>query len=186
MMRSSIVLLAAFATPAFAAGDKPFFSLGNTDFIVTIAFLLFIGVLVYFKVPQLLGGMLDKRAAGIQSELDEARKLREEAQTVLASYERKAREVEEQSKQIIEHAKTEALEAADQAKKDIEASIGRRLQAAEDKIASAEAAALKEVRDRAADIAVGAAAEVLTKQMDEAQSASLIDDAIATVDAKLH
>ena len=112
-------LLAVLATPAFAA-KGPFFSLGNTDFVVLIAFIVFIGVLIYFGVPGMLTGMLDKRADGIQAELDEARKIREEAQTVLASYERKAREVETQAAQIVEHAKTEARLAADQAKADIE------------------------------------------------------------------
>ena len=96
-MRNLATLLAlTAATPAFAASG-PFFSLGNTDFVVLLAFLLFIGVLVYFKVPGLLAGMLDKRAEGIQSELDEARALREEAQTILASYERKQKDVQEQA-----------------------------------------------------------------------------------------
>lgn len=185
-MRKLTLAFVLLATPALAAGNKPFFSLANTDFVVTIAFLLFVGVLFYYGVPGKLGGMLDKRAADIQSELDEARRLREEAQTVLASYERKAREVEDQAKQIVEHAKIEAREAAEQAKLDIEASIARRLQGAEDRIASAEAAALRDVRDRATDIAVAAAAEILSGQMTDAQNASLIDDAIATVDAKLH
>jgi F-type H+-transporting ATPase subunit b len=70
-------------TPAMAASG-PFFSLGNTDFVVLISFLLFIGVLVYFKVPAMLTGKLDDRAATIQSNLNEARALREEAQTILA------------------------------------------------------------------------------------------------------
>ena len=77
MKHFAIPLLALAAGPAFAAGDKPFFSLANTDFVVLISFLLFIGVLVYLKVPGLLGGLLDKRAAGIQAEIDEARALRE-------------------------------------------------------------------------------------------------------------
>lgn len=163
-----------------------FYKLSNTDFIVLIAFLLFIGVLVYLKVPALLAGLLDKRADGIRAELDEARKLREEAQSVLASYERKAREVEAQATQIVEHAKAEARAAADQAKVDIETSIARRLQAAEDRIASAEAGALRDVKDRAAEVAVAVAAEMMASQMDAGQSDSLIDEAIKTVDAKLH
>lgn len=185
-MRIMTVALMAFASPALAAEGKPFFSLANTDFIVSIAFLLFIGVLVYFKVPSMLAGMLDKRADTIRDELDEARKLREEAQTVLATYERKAREVQGQADQIVEHAKAEAKAAAEQAKKDIEASIERRLQAATDKIASAEAGALKEVRDRATEIAIAAASEVIAKQMGAAERDRLVDEAIATVDAKLH
>jgi len=173
------------ASPAFAASG-PFFSLGNTDFIVTLAFLLFIAVLFYFKVPGLLAGMLDKRAEGIQSELDEARALREEAQTILASYERKQKEVQEQAERIVAQAKEEAQAAAEQAKEDLKTSIARRLAAAEDQIASAEASAVKEVRDQAIVIAVGAANEVIAKGMSAADGNKLIDAAIAEVDAKLH
>lgn len=184
-MRSLSLTFALMATPALAA-EKPFFSLANTDFIVLLGFLLFIGILIYFKVPGMITGLLDKRAEDIRAELDEARKLREEAQTVLASYERKQREVQSQADEIVAHARDEAALAAEQAKADIAASIERRLQAAEDRIASAQASALRDVRDSATEIAMAAAAEVIGKQMDAARADSLIDDAIATVDAKLH
>jgi F-type H+-transporting ATPase subunit b len=178
------------ATPALAASKNPFsaefYSLKNTDFVVLISFLLFIGVLLYFKVPALLTGLLDKRADDIRGELDEARRLREEAQSVLASYERKAREVEGQAAQIVERAKSEAEEAAKQARLDIDASIERRLKAAEDRIASAEASALRSVRDQATDVAVAAAAQLLGSKMPGAQSDGLIDEAIAAVGEKLH
>ncbi len=176
---------ALVATPAFAASG-PFFSLGNTDFIVLLGFLLFLGVLVYFKVPKLLGDMLDKRAEGIRDELDEARALREEAQTLLASYERKAAEVAEQADRIIASAKAEAEAAAEQAKSDLKVSVERRLLAAESQIASAEASAVKEVRDSAANVAVAAAQDVVAQQMTSANAGKLIDAAIADVDAKLH
>ncbi len=185
MRGTSLLLFSLSASPALAASG-PLVSLHNTNFVVLIAFLVFIGILVYYGVPKLLGGQLDKRAETIRAELDEARKIREEAQSLLASYERKAREVETKAEQIVEHAKSEAQAAAEQAKKDIEVSIARRLQAAEDKIASAEAAALKDVRDRATDIAVAAAAEVLKAQMTSDRSAALIDEAIGAVEAKLH
>ena len=88
-MRSILTgLFALAASPALAASEYGFFSLKNTDFIVLCAFILFIGILVYFKVPGTLSKMLDDRASGIQSELDEAKALREEAQSLLASYER--------------------------------------------------------------------------------------------------
>ncbi|MEL7082636.1 MAG: ATP F0F1 synthase subunit B, partial [Pseudomonadota bacterium] len=139
------------ALPAFAASKNPFsaefWKLSNTDFVVSISFLIFIGILVYFKVPGMLGRMLNDRAAGIESELEEARALREEAQTLLASYERKQKEVQEQADRIVAHAKTDAEEAAELAKADLEASIARRLAAATEQIASAEASAVKEVRD---------------------------------------
>lgn len=181
----TLVLTLAMTSPAFAASG-PFFSLKNTNFVVLLAFLLFIAVLIYLKVPSLLGGMLDKRAEGIQSELDEARALREEAQTILASYERKQKEVVEQADRIVEHAKAEAANAAELAKEELKASIARRLAAAEDQIASAQASAVKEVRDQAITIAVGAANDVIAKQMTAAQGNKLIEDAIAEVDAKLH
>ena len=184
-LTGSVLLSLVAATPAFAAGDV-FFSLTNTDFVVTLAFILFLVVLVYFKVPSLLAGMLDKRAQGIQDELSEARALREEAQTLLASYERKQREVQEQADRIVATAKTEAAEAATQAKKDLEVSIARRLAAAEDQIASAEASAVKEVRDQAVVIAVAAAREVIAGQVKAADANKMIDDAIDTVSAKLH
>ncbi|MDP2493428.1 F0F1 ATP synthase subunit B [Shimia thalassica] len=181
---ATLVALTA-ASPAFAASG-PFFSLTNTNFIVTMAFILFIAVLFYFKVPSMLGGMLDKRSEGIQSELDEARALREEAQTLLASYERKHKEVQEQADRIVEHAKSEAANAAELAKQDLQESIARRLAAAGDQIASAQAGAVKEVRDQAIAVAISAANTVISKQMTAAQGNKLIDEAIAEVDAKLH
>jgi len=92
MIRLTLVVLLT-ASPALAASG-PFFSLANTDFIVLLAFLLFIGILLYAKVPGRITSMLDARAVQIKAELDEARALRDEAQTILASYERKQREVE--------------------------------------------------------------------------------------------
>lgn len=185
-MRILTVALMLAASPAFAAKGKPFFSLANTDFIVLLGFIAFIGVLVYFKVPALLGGLLDKRAEGIRADLDEAKALREEAQTVLASYERKAREVEEQSKRIVAQAKEEASLAAEQAKADLAASMERRIAAAEDQITSAQGKAVKDVRDEAVRVAVAAAEVVIAKQMTAAQGNALIDEAIGTVEAKLH
>lgn len=181
----ALVLTAGAASPAFAASG-PFFSLGNTDFVVLLGFIVFIAVLFYFKVPGMIGGALDNRAQGIQAELDEARALHEEARGLLASYERKQREVQAQADAIVAAAKEDAVLAAEQAKADLEKSIARRLAAAQDQIASAEAAAVKEVRDQAVAAAVAAAQSVLAKQMTAAQANKLIDEAIATVAQKLH
>lgn len=187
MMNKLLTLpLILVASPAFAAGEKGFFSLANTDFVVLISFLLFIGVLLYLKVPGLLGGLLDKRATSIQSELDEAKALREEAQTLLASYERKQKEVQEQADRIVEQAKSEAAAAAVQAKEDIKTSVERRLAAATDQIASAESSAVKEVRDQAINVAITAARSVIASQTGSTDQNRLIDEAIATVDQKLH
>ena len=174
----TFVLTLAMTSPAFAASG-PFVSLKNTNFVVLLAFLLFIAVLIYLKVPSLLGGMLDKRAEDIKSELDEA-------QTLLASYERKMAEVKEQAEKIVAAAKEEAVEAAELAKRDLEQSIVRRIAAAEDQIASAEAVAVREVRDQAIAIATTAAAQVISKQMTAAQGNALIDASINEIGDKLH
>ena len=186
MMKKLAFLLILAAQPALAASEGPFLSLRNPYFVILIAFLVFIGLLFKFKVPGMIGAQLDKRAAGIKSDLEEARELREEAQSILASYERKAREVQAQADEIVVAAKRDAMAAAEQAKADLRDSIARRLKAAEDQIASAEASALKEVKDRAVQVAVAAAGEVLAKQMGAAEQAGLIDAAIAEVETRLH
>ncbi|HBZ44243.1 MAG TPA: ATP F0F1 synthase subunit B [Maritimibacter sp.] len=185
-MKKLFTLLPLLAASPAVAASGPFFSLGNTDFIVLLAFIVFVLVLIYFKVPGMIGGMLDKRADTIKAELEEARALREEAQTILASYERKQQEVAEQANQIVEHAKTEAATAAEVAKEDLKASIERRLAGAEEQIKSAENAAVKEVRDSAITVAIAAAQDIIAKQMTAADGNKLIEDAIKDVEAKLH
>ena len=185
MSRLGALLLALVPGAAHAAGDA-FFSLSNTDFVVAIAFIVFLGVLVYFRVPGLAGGMLDKRAETIRGELDEARRLREEAQATLAEYERKQAEVADRAARIVAQAREEAEAASAEAKKRLDASITRRLQAAEDQIASAEAAAVREVRDRAIDAASAAAEDVVRRNMTAQKQNALIDTAIDQLGDKLH
>lgn len=184
-MKKLSILLALLASPAMAASG-PFFSLQNTNFVVLIAFLCFIGILIYMKVPARLTGMLDARAAAIKAELDEARSLREEAKSILATYERRQKEVQEQADRIVSAAREEALAAAAQAKEDLKASIARRLASANEQIASAEAAAIRQVREQAVAVAVAAAGDVLSRQMTAEAAAASIDEAIAQVEAKLH
>lgn len=185
MMLRLITLAMLAATPAMAA-DGPFFSLRNTNFVVLLAFLVFIGIVIYAKAPAKVGGMLDARANQIRADLDEAKALREEARALLASYEKKQKDVQEQSARIVASAREEALAAAAQAKADLQVSIARRLAAAEEQIGAAEAAALREVRERAIAVAVAAAGEVLGKQMTAEGAAASIDAAIEQVGAKLH
>ena len=185
MTRLSVILFTLMASPALAASG-PFFSLYNTNFVVTIAFVCFVSVVLYLGVPKILAKMLDARADGIRAELEEARSLREEAKALLASYEKKQTEVQAQADRILEAARVEAAAAAEQAKADIVTSVARRLVAAEEQIASAEAAAVKEVRDQAIVVAVGAARDIIASQMTAADGNSLIDDAIAQVSTKLH
>ncbi len=184
-MKRLSLLLALTASPALAA-TGPFFSLQNTNFVVLLAFIGFIALLIYMKVPAKLTGMLDARAAQIKSDLDEARALREEAKTILASYEKRQKEVQAQADRIVSSAREEAMAAAAQAKADLKTSIARRLAAATDQIASAEAAAIRQVREQAVNIAIAAAGDVLAKQMTADAAKASIDAAIAQVEAKLH
>lgn len=175
------------AGPAFAAtGDYGFFSLRNSDFVVLIAFLVFVGILVYFGVPGQLTKMLDGRAEGIRKEIDEARALREEAQSLLASYERKQRDVQEQAERIVEGARAEANRAAEQAKQDIAVSVERRLKAAEEQIQTAQDAAVRDVRDRAVSVAIEVSREIIARQMTDERGDKLIDESIAEARQKLH
>ncbi len=180
------VALTLIAAPAFAAEEGPFFSLRNNEFVVGVAFIAFIGLLIYMGVPKKVGGMLDDRATGIKNALDEARLLREEAKALLASYEAKQREVIEQSARIVATAKSEAEAAAVQAKADLQASIARRLAAAEEQLESSVKAAERAVRDQAISVSVAVAADVLKRQMTADQAAAAIDSSIAQVAAKLH
>lgn len=184
-MKQLSILFAVLASPALAA-EGPFFSLRNSEFVVLVAFIAFIGLLVYMKVPGKLTGMLDARAVAIKAELDEARALREEAKSILATYERRQKEVQELADRIISTARDEALAAAAQAKADLKASIARRLASATEQIASAEAGAIRQVREQAVSVAVAAAGDVLSRQMTAEAASSSIDAAIAQVEARLH
>lgn len=168
---------------ALAAGGS---FLDNTNYVVTIAFVCFIGVLLYVKAPAKVAGLLDDRAEGIRKELAEAHALRDEAQALLASFERKQKDVENQAADIITHARQDAENAAAQAKIDLKASMARRLQAAKDQIASAEADAMRAVKDRAVTVAIAAAGDVIRARMAAADSNRLIDAAITDVGSKLH
>lgn len=185
MVRLTAALLLV-ASPALAAPGKPFFSLANTDLIVLMAFVIFLGILIYFKVPAKITGLLDARGETIATELADARRLREEALELHASFERKQAEVQEQAQRIVAKAKEDAELVAAQAKADIESSIARRLKAAQDQIASAEASAIQEVRERATSVAIAAAGDVLAKKLDASQSDELIKKAIATAQERLH
>lgn len=180
---SATLMLAA--QPALAASG-PFFSLHNTNFVVLLAFLLFVAILIYFKVPGMAVKMLDDRAGQIQSELDEARALREEAQKLLADYERKQKDVQEQADRIVANAREEAERAAAQAKQDIAASVERRVRDAEAQLEGTRQAAERDVKDKAVTVAVSAARDVISSSMSATDANKLIEDSISEVDAKLH
>jgi F-type H+-transporting ATPase subunit b len=128
---------------------------------VAIAFLFFVGLLGYVGAHRRVFDALDARQARIKSELDEALRLRNEAQALLAEFERKGHEAEAEAAAIIAGAKVEAEHLATEAKARMEEFVARRTRMAEGKIAQAETQALADVRSAAAEAAVAAAAKIL-------------------------
>lgn len=151
----------------------------------TISLVIFLGVMVYFGVPKMITKMLDDKIAKIGEDLDEAKRLREEAQALLAEYERKRKDAENEAADIITAAEEEAVRIADEAKEALEDLIARRTKSVEEKIAQAEAQAIGEVRARSADVAVEAAQAILEKEM-ATKGSALIEKSIKDVAAKLN
>ena len=136
-------------------------ALQETEIWVALAFLLFIGLLIYLGVHNKITVALDQRQARIKGELDEARRLKEEAAALLAELQRKGREAEGEAAAIVASAKAEAERLAAEAKTRMEDFVARRTKMAETKITQAEAQALADVRAAAADAAVAAAEKIL-------------------------
>ncbi|UJQ95836.1 F0F1 ATP synthase subunit B family protein [Mariluticola halotolerans] len=152
---------------------------------VFISLILFLALMVYFGLPKMIAKSLDDKIAKIGNDLDEAKRLREEAQALLAEYERKRKDAESEAADIITAAQEEAERIAEEANASLEDLISRRTKAVEDKIAQAEAQAIGEVRARSADVAVEAARAILADQM-TAKGDALVDQAIKDVAAKLN
>ena len=160
--------------------------LEDATFWAMIGLILFLALIVYMKVPGKLTAALDNRAETIRTELEQARKLREEAQALLAEYQRKAREAEHEAEEIIDQARREAEAFGAEAKKRVEDYVVSRTKMAEGKIAQAEAQAIREVRSLSADVAIGAAQRILSARARGAAAEGLIKQAIDDVKAKLH
>jgi len=158
----------------------------DTYFVVALSFALFLAVLWRYDVHGMALRALDARADRIRSELDDAKRLREEAQALLAGYERRQKEVEATASEIIARAREEAKCAAEQAKVDLQAAVDRRLRGATDQIAAAEAAAMREVKNKAVAIAVAAAEDVIRARMTPEAASARLDASIADVAAHLN
>ncbi|HEY8195153.1 MAG TPA: F0F1 ATP synthase subunit B [Hyphomicrobium sp.] len=158
----------------------------NPLFWVLVAFLAFVAIVLYYRVPAAIAKMLDERADGIRKELDEARKLREDAQALLADYQRKAREAETEAQTIIDQAKREAEALAADSRRALVESLERRSKIAEEKIARAETQALSEVRAAAVETAVTAAQELLKTRAGGAVGEALISQSISDLRGKLN
>lgn len=158
--------------------------LHEAEFWVLVAAIVFVA-LVGRKVFGALAGGLDARAARIRGELDEARRLREEAEKLVAEYRAKQQQAAAEAEAIVAHAKAEAERIGAQSASDLELALERRQRTAEERIAQAEAKALDEVRAVAVDVAIAAAREVITAQIDERRGGMLIDEAIVALPQRL-
>lgn len=150
----------------------------DATFWVGAAFVLFIGIVAYYRVPQMLLGSLDSRARRIREQLEEAQRLREEAQTLLATYERRQRDALKEAEGIVAHARDEARREAEEAQAKLALQIERREQLALEKIALAESQAQKQVRDAAVEIAIAAAESVIRRHLTDDRATGLIDESI--------
>jgi F-type H+-transporting ATPase subunit b len=157
----------------------------EAEFWVLVAFIIAISFLVY-KVKDTIAGALDARAGKIKAELDEAQKLRDEAQAKLAEFQLKQRDALKEAEGIIALAMEEAQRLAAQGARDLEAAIERRRRMAQEKIALEEQKAMSDLRMAAVDVAVAALRRVLAEDLNPAQQSALIDNAINTLPPTLH
>jgi F-type H+-transporting ATPase subunit b len=160
--------------------------MGDPEFWVGIGTLLFLGILLWQKVPSLITSALDARAAAIAKELDEAQRLRTEAEALLADYKKKRAQAEGEAASILAEAKAEAERFATESRAAIAAQIERRGKQAEEKIAQAEAQAVAEMRALAADRAIAAAEALLTARLDDKRAADLVKRSLEEIPSKLN
>ena len=156
------------------------------EFWVAISFVVFLLILLYYKVPRLIAKALDERAETIRKELDEARRLREEAQSLLADYQKRHRNVGKEAEAIVDQARREAETFAHETRAALKDTLERRTRQAEDKIARAEAQAVDDVRAAAVEMAVAAAERILREKTTGAGGAALVDQSIRDLKGRLN
>ena len=160
--------------------------LRTAEFWVAVSFVGFLAILAYYKVPALIAKVLDDRAAAIRKELDEARRLREEAQSLLNDYQKKHRNAAREAEAITEQARRDAEAYARETRAALAETLERRTRQAEEKIARAEAQAVDDVRAAAVDTALAAAERILREKASGAAGAALIDEGIRNLKGRLN
>lgn len=160
--------------------------LSDPTFWALVGLILFLALLVYLRVPGQLNGALDNRAKAIRDELEEAKKLRGEAEALLADYKRRAVEATNEASAIVDQAKREAEALTAEARQRLEEYVSGRTRLAEQKIAQAEQQAVQEVRALSADVAVAAAEKILAAKVKGEAATALVEQAISDVRSKLN
>ncbi|NKL78826.1 F0F1 ATP synthase subunit B [Rhizobium leguminosarum] len=158
----------------------------DATFFAFVGLVLFLALVVYLKVPGMMARSLDDRADQIRNELAEAKRLREEAQHLLAEYQRKRKEAEAEAAHIVAAAEREAEMLTAEAKKKTEEFVANRTALSEQKIKQAEVEAMKAVRSAAVDLAIAAAETVLAKQADTKIQSELFGNAVGQVKTRLN
>ena len=158
----------------------------DATFYALVALVLFLGILLYMGVPKKISTALDDRSAQIAKDLDDAKRLREEAQSLLNEYKQKRVDAEKEAAGIVEQAKRESEALAVETKAKLADMLTRRTKQAEQKIAQAQAAAVKDVRNLATDNAVAAATKLIAEATSGAKGAALIAESIAAVKSRLN
>lgn len=157
----------------------------NPESWVAIAFAIFVFLFVRYLLP-VIGGALDTRAAKIRTQLEQAAKLKEEAQALLATYEKQKKEAQKQAKEILATAKRDADAIRAKANEELKLALERRTKQAEEKIARAEAEATQSIRAQLIDIATEAARQVITDQLKDQKDDPAITRALASIERQIH
>ncbi len=160
--------------------------LQSPSFWVAIAFIGFIAVVIYYKLPSIVGKQLDDRAARIKNELDEAQKLREDAQAMFADYQRRQRDALATAEDIVAKAKEDAEILRKESEAELQATLERRQALAEAKIKQAEEKALAEVQNIAVDVAIAASEKLMKDNLKAKEAGALIDQSIKDLGSQLN
>ena len=181
------ILLAFLLSPGVsnAAGSKKMVSLDNTDFVVLISFLIFVGVLIYFKVPSIIADFLDRRSDNIQNEIEKASEILEEAKKILSSIESDHIKTTETIKQMVTTAKARSREEEEKAKKHIEELMKNKLISAEGQVKSSERKVLREIEQRAIDLSIEKVRVSLSKSLSGSDYERHFDSSINSVEKGL-
>ena len=184
-IRTLQITLPAFALScgvSYAAGSKKLISLNNTDFVVLISFLIFVGVLVYFKVPSIVGAFLDKRSNDIKNEIEKAGEILEEAKKILSSIEADHIKTSETIRQMVQSAKSRAGDDEEKAKKNIEELMRNKLISAEGQVLSSERKILEEIEGRAIDLSIEKVRMKLSKSISSSDYDNQFDLSIQSIE----
>lgn len=156
----------------------------DATFFALVAFTIFIVVLIWLKVPTMILSALDARSQAIAKELQEARRMREEAEKLLADYQAKRAGADAEARAIVETAKEQAAAVAEETRQSMLAAMARREKQVDDRIANAETKAVDEVRAAAAEAAIAAAERMIRERLNDQAQAALIEEGVGEMKRK--